>query len=162
MGQLLRTVLIWFVALAVPAQGMAAATMMHCGPTHHGAQAAQRKVQALPDALQAAPEAHAAHGHASHVAAHARMASDTGQNTTSLDASGTAQPDKDTDPVKVTKATYQKCSACASCCAGVALPSTAVMPPMIDPAREVTVLLPSCAASVVIDGPERPPRILRA
>ena len=53
MGQLLRTVLIWFVALAVPAQGMAAATMMHCGPTHHGAQAAQRKAQALPDALAA-------------------------------------------------------------------------------------------------------------
>ena len=110
MEQLLRTVLIWFVALAVPAQGMAAATMMHCGPTYHGVQAAQPKVQALPDALQAAPETHAAHGHASHAASHARMASDTGQNATSLDASGTAQPDKVTDPVKVTKATYQKCS----------------------------------------------------
>ena len=138
---------------------MAATAMMHCGPTHYGVQVAQPKAQELPDALQSA---HAAHGHASHAAAHARTAGHTGQNATPLDASGTAQPGKATDPVKVTKATYQKCSACASCCAGVALPSTAVMPPMIDPAREVTVLLPSCAASVVIDGPERPPRILRA
>ena len=138
---------------------MAATAMTHCGPTHHGMQVAQPKVQALPDALQSA---HATHGHASHAAAHVRTAGHTGQNATSQDASGTAQPGKVTDPVKVTKATYQKCSACASCCAGVALPSTAVMPPMIDSAREVTGLSSSCAASVVIDGPERPPRTLRA
>ena len=162
MAQLLKIALIWLVALAVPAQGMAAATMLHCGPGHHGAQAAQRKLQALPEAAQPAPGEHAAHGHASGHAPDPATLSDTGQTATSLDASGTAQPGKTTDSVKVAKSTYQKCSACAACCAGVALPSTAVMPPTIDATREVAALLPFKAASLVIDGPERPPRIRRA
>ena len=162
MGQLLRTVLIWLVALAVPAQGMAAATMLHCGPGHHGAQATQHKVQALAGAPQAAAGAYAAHGHVSHPAPDVSSAGDSGQNASSLDASGAAQTGKAADAVKGAQSSYQKCSACASCCAGLALPSTAVMPPTIDPAREVTVLSPSWAASVVVDGPERPPRILRA
>ena len=162
MGQLLRTVLIWLVALAVPAQGMAAATMMHCGAGHHLAQAAQAKAQPLPDAPQAAHVEHTGHGHTSPVASELGSAGESGTNATSPDATDTAQADKAADPVKVAKATSHKCSACASCCAGLALPSTAVMPPATDPAREVTALSPSWAASVVIDGPERPPRILRA
>lgn len=161
MGQLFRTVLIWLVALAVPAQGMAAVTMLHCGPGHHGAQAAQSSGQTLPDASQAAGE-HAAHGHASHPHLDTNTVSDTAQNPASPDASAAAQVDKTIDPVKVAKAAYQKCSACASCCAGLALPSKAAIPPTIDAAREVTVLSLPEAASVVIDGPERPPRILRA
>lgn len=162
MGQLLRTFLIWLVVLAVPAQGMAAATMLHCGPGHHGALAAQADVELLPDAPQAAPGAHAAHGHASHSALHANAASETGQDARSPDASETAQAGKTADPVKVAGAVYLKCSACASCCAGLAFPGTPVMPLALDPAREVTALSPPLATSAVIDGLERPPRILRA
>jgi len=36
MGLLVRTLLIWLLVLAVPAQGAAAATMAFCGPNHHG------------------------------------------------------------------------------------------------------------------------------
>jgi len=159
---MLRTIVIWLLALAIPAQGMAMAAMMHCGSAHHSPQAAQGKVQPLPDVAQAALAKHAAHGHVGHLAPDARMANDTGQTAASSDASGSAQPDKLTDPVKVASSTYQKCSACASCCAGAALPSMAVMAPTFDPAREVTVFSLSTAADVVVDGPERPPRILRA
>ena len=159
MGQLLRTVLIWLVVLAVPAQGMAAATMLHCGPGHHGALTAQAHGPMLPVDPQAA---HAAHGHASHSALEANAASETGQGARSPDAVEAAQADKATDPVKVAGTTYQKCSACASCCAGLAFPSTSVMPPTLDLACEVTALAPPLAASAVIDGPERPPRVLRA
>ena len=161
MGHLLRTALIWLVAVAVPVQGMAAVAMTHCGPAHSGAQAAQPKLLALPDAPQIAHEEHTGHGHASHLAPDAAVQGDNGQNATSPDVSGTAQAAKAIDPAKVAKATYQKCSACASCCAGLALFSTVAMPPTIDAARDVTVLSLSEAASVVIDGPERPPRTLR-
>ena len=153
--------MIWLVAFAVPAQGMAAVTMMHCGPGHHGAQAAQTDVQPLPDASQASV-GYSSHGHASHPDLDANTASDTVHHATSPDASAAAQADETIDPVKVAKAASQKCSACASCCSGLALPSTAVIPPTIDGAREVTVLSLPEAASVVIDGPERPPRILHA
>ena len=162
MGEFFRIMLIWLVALAVPAQGMTAAAMMHCGPDHDSKQAAQHQGRALPEVSQVTPGVHAAHGHASHRAPDAGMANVSDQNATSLDALGAAQPHKVTDLVKVDGATYQKCSACTSCCSGVALTSTAPMPAIIDPAREATLLLAPWAASVVIDGPERPPRILRA
>lgn len=162
MGQLLRTMLIWLVALAVPAQGIAAATMMHCDLAQHGAQVTQRKVEALPDAFLAPPVEHAAHGHASHRALDANTASETVQSATSPDTSDTARLDKGIGHVKAAKTASQKCSVCAACCAGLALPSTAVMLPTIEPTHDVTVLSPRVAASVVVDGPERPPRILRA
>lgn len=162
MGLLLRIVLIWLVALAVPAHGMAAATMLHCGPAHHGAQAAKLEFQALPDALHMAPGEDAAHRHACHHAPDPSMASDPGQNVIWLDASGAEQADKGIEDVKVAKATYQKCSACASCCGALALPGSAAMSPMVDAARETPALALPVAASVVVDGPERPPRLLSA
>ena len=161
MGRLFRFVVIWLVALAIPAQGMAAAVMIHCGPAHGGVQAAQPNRLALSGLSQVAHAEHAAHGHASHLAPDAGAGSDSGHSATSPDGSGTAQADKVADPAKDAKATYQKCSACASCCGGLALPSTLFKMPSIDAAHEVTVVSPSEAASVVIDGPERPPRILR-
>ena len=162
MVQLLRTVLIWLVAFAIPAQGMAAAAMLHCGPHHHDATAAQTKDHAHLGDLGLAPAAPATHGHAAHAVADADVADNVGRNSAMPDAASTALIGKSTAATKATGSTYQKCSACASCCAGMALPSAAVMTPAIDPVREVTVLPKSWAASIVIDGPERPPRIPRA
>ena len=139
MSRFFVTLVIWLMALAIPAQGMAAATLMHCGPGHHGAPSAPHKAPVLPEAFLAAGE-HAVHGHAHHTAADADVASDSAQNAA------------DSSP------TQHRCSACASCCAGVALTSKAVTLPTIDPAGEVAVLTLTRATSVVIDGPERPPR----
>lgn len=161
MGQMLRILLIWLVTLAVPAQGMAAAVRLHCGPGHHGTQTTQRMPQVLPGAPPSVGQ-HAHHRHSSHAAPDANAVSDNGQNAVAPDASGAGQTGAAADPAKGTKSTYQKCSACASCCAGLALPSAAVLPPPMDPAREVTVLSAPMAASVFVEGPERPPRILRA
>lgn len=162
MVQLLRTVLIWLVAFAIPAQGIAAAAMLHCGPHHHDATAAQTKDHAHLGDLGLAPAAPATHGHAAHAVADADVADNVGRNSAMPDTASTALIGKSTAATKATGSTYQKCSACASCCAGMALPSAAVMTPAIDPVREVTVLPKSWAASIVIDGPERPPRIPRA
>lgn len=40
MNSLVRTLLIWLIVMAVPAQGAAAVNMAFCGPTHHGSSAA--------------------------------------------------------------------------------------------------------------------------
>ena len=170
MRQLLRTVLIWLVVLAVPAQGMAAVSMMHCGPGHHGAQVTQGMAPTLAEISPVAPGGQAAHGHAvqaghtghaSHAAAHAGMASASAHLVASSEAADTAQPGKVIAPVEADDPSYKKCSACAACCAGLALSGTAVKPPTTDSADEVTVSALFMAASVVIDGLERPPRILR-
>ena len=161
MEQLLRTVLIWLVAFAIPAQGMAAAAMLHCGPHHHDATVAQPKVHAHLGDLGLASAVPATHGHVSHAVADADVAGDSVTNSALLDTARTALVGQSTVATKATGSTYQKCSACASCCAGMALPSAAVMTPAIDPVREVTVLPQSWAANIVIDGPERPPRIPR-
>ena len=162
MGQLLRTVLIWLVALAIPAQGMAAVAMLHCGPGQHpAASAAQPKVHAQPGSLGLAPANSAAHSHASHHAVDVDVVGDTGQYAALPDTVDTALNGKAPAASKAAGSAHQKCSACASCCAGLALPSTAVVPQAIDPVREVTMLPWSWPASIVIDGPERPPRISR-
>ena len=59
---------------------------------------------------------------------------------------------------KVSKQATHKCSACASCCAGIALISTPATLPACDPATAVVAIPKAWAAGVVIDGPERPPR----
>jgi len=176
MRQLLRILLIWLVTFAIPSQGMAAATMQHCGPAHHGADA-RSTAQAMPNARHTAPEAHAAHaahGHAGHLAqdavavSHAdeiaslSIAFDDGPTNQATDSVDSVDSVETVKTVKTVKSASQKCSACASCCAGLALSSAAVIPPTIDAAREVSVLSPSRAANVFVDGPERPPRNLRA
>lgn len=55
MSRRLRFLLLWLIALALPVQGFAAATMLHCAPVHHGA--------AMPAADAASPH----HDHAAHM-----------------------------------------------------------------------------------------------
>lgn len=161
MKQLFKTVLIWLVALSVPAQGMAAVSMLHCGPGHQGAQSAQSMAQTLSGALPPAHE-HPAHGHEHHSLPDVDAVSDSGHNGSLANAAGVTETGQTPDTAKVAASTQHKCSACASCCAAMALPSREVMPAQIDAARDVIVSLTVNAASVVIDGLERPPRTLRA
>ena len=63
-----------------------------------------------------------------------------------------AQPDKFGDRAKY------KCSSCATCCAGCALPSA--MPRIPEPASTPTVFADEVVSvdAIVSDGPDRPPR----
>ena len=161
---MLRTVLIWLVALAIPAQGMAAVVMLHCGPGHHPAQKTGVTATLLPAVAHAE---HAAHGHVGHrvqgsdAATSAAASADVQGVAAAATAADTpAGSASDADPS--TQPPNQKCSACAACCAGLALPSAVALLPTLDPVREVTVLSPAWTAGVAVDGLERPPRILRA
>lgn len=151
MGLLIRTLLICLLVLAVPAQGVAAATMAFCGPNHHDAAAASQAHRTSPvghpEHVQHASPAESAHAHQD-IAALA-----DGDEASSAVSGGSG---------KVVHADQQKCSACASCCSFGAILSTvlAVPVPAVTPTVFSTVV-PTVDAFAA-DGPERPPRIVLA
>ena len=143
MGLLIRTLLIWLLVLAVPAQGAAAATMAFCGPNHHGAGATTH--------AQSAPHTeHAQHGGAAH------------QHMTVPDEADDSASASSDGPGKLVHGDKQKCSACASCCTFGAILSTV----LVVPAPAVTPTVFSAVVPTVdafaADGPERPPRSVLA
>jgi hypothetical protein len=141
----LRFLIVWFIAIALPAQGMAGVTMAHCGQSH--------------DRMGAATEA-SHHRHAAHDASTAHQhdadIADGADGADQVDDTMTAQAKE--QPGKLSDLGQYKCSSCASCCAGAALPSA--MPR----ALEVTAALALVTEKITVDafasdGPDRPPRI---
>lgn len=137
-----RTSLIWLLALAVPAQAVAAATFAFCGPAHQG-----RLVQpgSTPNGRHH-HDAHKAEGpRHQHPALHREAA-----------ASPAGEPAAATDRMH---ADSHKCSACASCCSALALVSVIEMPAC----PEFAATRFDCVAPPVekfsAEGPDRPPRV---
>jgi hypothetical protein len=134
MSSRFRQALMWLLLLALPVQGLAAATMLHCGAGH------QRGASSL------AGKAGSAHRHAASGAHHHAAAA----VVTAAVAHDAAQPDL----------TKSKCSACAACCIGAALPATALVFESFAPALAPLAFVSEPAIGFVTDGPDRPPRIL--
>ena len=130
----LRTAFVWLVLFALPLQGYAAATMLHCGPSHHRAVAA------------AMAEPSSAHDHAMHGDDHA--AGHAGADGASLD--------------HLDKLSKAKCSACASCCVGAALPTATLEFAAVAGAVVPTPFTPASRVGFYTDSPERPPRLVLA
>jgi hypothetical protein len=132
-----RWVVACLLALALPAQGLANAAMLHCGSSHERMHTAQA----------ASPQAAEHHQHHGAAPEHPHGA-DHAEHTSHQPAS----------PDKLTDLGQYKCSSCASCCAGIALPST--MPQLVAPelgATPFAAIAPGVAAFAT-DGPDRPPR----
>ena len=140
MGLLVRTLLIWLLVLAVPAQGAAAATMAFCGTNHHGSGSARAEVSA--DVSM-----HRHHGDAESVHEVRSGASAT------MAAADDAQAG-----AKVSQAAKQKCSACASCCSLGAILTTVPVVPATDSAPTVFTIVVPTVDALAADGPDRPPR----
>ena len=141
---MIRTLLIWLLALALPVQGVMAATMVFCGPNHHdGAFAATTSHDAA-----AARQQHetAAQSHGAVVDGHV-------DNTTTDEA---AAPDK------FTQSDMQKCSVCASCCSAAAIHDTLPKLPALEPVAADFAALASAVEPFTAGGPDRPPRHLLA
>lgn len=133
---MVRTLLIWLLALALPAQGVIAATMVFCGPDHH-------------DRASVAAEAHdagAAHSH--HEAADGQA-----ENTVS---------DESAAHYKFAQSDMQKCSVCASCCSAAAIHDTVAKLPVFEPVVTDFAALAPAVEPFAADGPDRPPRHLLA
>lgn len=142
MGLLIRTLLIWLLVLAVPAQGLAAATMAFCGPNHHGGDSASTASQ-----LGSNPAEHAHHGDAA--------------PAPELEASAPADEAGADDASAISKASHaaqQKCSACASCCSLGAMLTTVPVIPVADSAPMVFAAVVPTVDPFAADGPDRPPR----
>lgn len=132
----LKILVVWLMALALPAQGLAAATLMHCGQSqqrHHSAPAV------LPDAT--------AHQH--HAMVHAQRAD-------KAEPSATASTD---NPQPQTALAKIGCSACAACCTAALLASEwpQLAAPEAAPASFATLV--RSIEAVASDGPDRPPRL---
>jgi hypothetical protein len=138
----LRLLIVWFIAIALPVQGMAGVTMAHCGSSH----ARMGATMEAPQHRHAEHEAGSAHHHPADV------------------EDGAAQPDHGAAPQakaqssKLSDLAQYKCSSCASCCAGSALPSAI-------PCLPETMAAPAVFAEEMVtvdaftsDGPDRPPR----
>lgn len=136
-----RTALMWLLLLALPLQGFAAATMINCGPNHHRMASA---------AMAATPDAH------EHAA--------SGQHHHPMDAASdhhdAASNDSDAPSVHhLDKLMKFKCSACAACCMGAAMPTADVAFKAFPPAMTPDSLVLTSHVGFVTDGPDRPPRL---
>lgn len=130
--------------LAMPIQGMAAAGGVHCltanAPASH---------QAVIERVQVDQESHAYHSHGPSA-------------EPNEDATGHAEADaRQAHPKSFTVKTStpgHTCSACATCCAGAMMPSAAIEVPSPDLSCVPAATVAAEPASIVVSGPERPPR----
>jgi hypothetical protein len=137
---MLRTLLIWLLVLALPAQGAIAATMVFCGPSHHSAAAS----------TVAAHGAHAEqHEHAHTAQVHDHIADRATGDTASAESPA---------PESFGHADTKTCSVCASCCSATAIHSTVPKLPVLEPGSTVFGIVVPAIEAFVADGPDRPPR----
>lgn len=126
MTSLVRGLLICLIALALPVQGIAAATLRFCGPGHEP---------------QARVVDSAAHGHhAANGLATAPAADGAGQAAEGAQAG------------------HLKCSVCAACCMGSALPASPLTLPVVEPVVEPSAPVPARYVGPDGAGLERPPK----
>lgn len=126
-----RTALMWLLLIALPLQGYAAATMLNCGASHDRTVAMDGSVATLLEAL----EAHH----------HFRQ----GNLDDDARAAGHHHADGKANA---------KCSACAACCVGAALPATALVFADAGPDRAPTRFFSIGPIGFLTGGPDRPPR----
>jgi hypothetical protein len=139
----LRLLLIWLMAVALPVQGLAAAALVHCGPSHERMQ------------TSAAPGEHA-HGKHGGTAGQGHEP-DHCQGHAQVPSQGQSQAQS--HPAEATDLAQYTCGACTSCCTGLALLSALPQLPASAPGvPDFVVQLPDFA-EVAQTGPDRPPRL---
>ena len=151
MTALVRILVVWLLALALPVQGFAAATMSHCAGGHHDSAAA----------VTAGGHDHSMHMHASDaVGGMPDMASHDG----SAPSVSSVEIDKASSPAatKHPKVALSKCSACAVCCSVAYLPTAVLAFPPSVPVELPAIFQSPAPAAFFTDGPDRPPRLLLA
>lgn len=139
-----RTLLIWLLALALPAQGVMAATMVFCGPDHR-------------DQASAAVAAHDAG--VAHDAQHFNSQPDAAAQDSHA---GEAAADETAAADKFAQSEMQKCSVCAACCSAAAIHDNVPKLPAVEPAAADFAAVAPAIAHFASDGPDRPPRHILA
>ena len=150
MSRLLKSVLLYLMMLAIPAQGFAASTLLFCGPAHQRVKPAQET------------DHHSGHGHpyaraADHQAHVLPAVSVASVGLASIAAAGDFR-NSDNDPGNAGEPSKLSCSACAACCMGAAAPASDRKLQPAGLAIERTASTPFHYIGFVTDGPRRPPR----
>jgi hypothetical protein len=150
----IRTVMMWLLIAALPVQSWAVATMVNCSPSHH------RMAASASNGVD-----HQAHGHDGalmpghdHASHHHVAVSDS--HADEVAPSDAAEPGNDAKP-PLSLAKF-KCSACATCCLGMALPSSMVTFDASVSSDTVEPGMPHGHVVFLTAGLERPPRSILA
>jgi len=132
----------WLIAVALPIQGVAAATMLHCGSTHEHGRASL-----------------ANQGHVHH---HEAMQAEGGRSHHLTHEHTAAHPVADHSAGHHHDGGKAGCSVCASCCSAAVLPAMS----LVVVSQDLTETAPLVASAEIVvfltDGPERPPRTILA
>ena len=149
MSRIGRIVVMWLLALAVPVQGFAAASMVGCASAHPGA---------------AHSHAIGMHQHTVDMPQHSHDSATAADGTAHAGHQHHADARHGGDPqghagAKLSKAS---CSACASCCTSAALPAALVVFEATAAPDAFDSPAPQALASFISGGPERPPRAFLA
>jgi hypothetical protein len=142
MSGVVRLLLIWFIAAAVPLKGLAAVTMAGCGPGHHSPREAAEIVQ-----LETHGDLHEVRGDI--------RSRDAGAGSQGVET----VPDSSTGQSAQLK---MKCSSCAPCCSVAAPASERASISQTDSASTAVTFLEIRLPEVVADVPHRPPRLILA
>jgi len=129
--------LTFLLAIALPMQGMAAATMISCGVGQHEH-----------DGAHAVSHRH--HGSAGH------------DHATEANSYETRVAHSHVGKADLVEGTLHKCSACASCCIGAAVPSQAIAFDTVKLTDHFAPLVTRSVPAYVTEGLERPPRAFLA
>ena len=138
----LKSLIVWFLLLAVPFQGFASATMLFCAPLP-----ARDPVAAV----VTAPSQH--HDHA------AMLASQHAVDGPTLSAEHAATPHGATHPSTASHHDGSKCNSCAACCFGASMPPSASVRIAVIAQQYAAVPFDTSAVPAVeLALPERPPQ----
>jgi hypothetical protein len=149
----LRAAVVWVLLLALPTQGIAAATMLSCGSVQ-GARGSEAR-PASPTAHADAPASahHAQPGHHDHsrhqhapAAAHEHPQASTDQDPPQASLAGSLEQPADS-----------KCSVCAICSNAAVVSTALALPPRSESPAPIATA-PESHISFLTDGPRRPPR----
>ncbi len=149
MSRIQRIIVALVLAVALPFQGVAAATMAACGPSHHRMDGVVQTHSHFDH--DGRPEAVTnGHDHASLLSHEKSLAGEQ------------AQADHHAVHGGLDKLSKYKCSACASCCAAAAIPSPLVVLESASLPEFFASLESSGIAAFLTEGLERPPRSVLA
>ena len=168
----LRFVLVCLLALALPVQGFAAATMLFCvGGSHHRGTAQVGN----PLIMGGDHDVGTSHEHPAGTPAHAHVGNhssdaasphdDSAQTSASSEAGQTLQLASTVGSKSNGKSVVKvdgKCSACSACCASVALPSALMVFQPVKADSPLVAIVTSAALGFLTDGQDRPPRTFLA
>jgi len=146
MSGVVRLLLIWFIAAAVPLKGLAAVTMGGCGPGHHSPRASAEVVP------------HETHADSREVREDIRSG-ESGSAAEAVNEVSQTASDLSTGQSPQLK---MKCSSCAPCCSVAAPALERVGISQAESASTAVSFLEIRFPAVFADVPHRPPRLTLA